>query len=223
MLSGIEWKFCFVYLDDILVCSETFEEHLEHLKIVFERLREAGLTLKPRKCFFSQTRVIYLGHVISREGVSPDLEKTSKVRDFPIPTRVRQFLGLASYYRRFVSGFAAIAGPLHFLLKKDATFCWTEECQASFDNLKECLITAPVLAYPRFGVLVLVKNLLLRRMPVTMVLVLCLASLVWVVKHFRSYFLGHHTTVFTDHSACTSLLHTSKPSAKLARWAMSLT
>ena len=107
------------------MCSETFEEHLEHLKIVFERLREAGLTLKPKKCFFAQIRVIYLGHVISREGVSPDPEKTSKVRDFPIPTdttRVRQFLGLASYYRRFVSGFAAIAGPLHCLLKKDATF-----------------------------------------------------------------------------------------------------
>ncbi len=66
MLSGIEWKFCFVYLDDILVCSETFEEHLEYLKIVFERLREAGPTLKPRKCFFAQTRVIHLGHVISR-------------------------------------------------------------------------------------------------------------------------------------------------------------
>ena len=123
VLAGIEWKFCFVYLDDILICSETFEEHLQHLSAVLERLHKANLTLKPKKCFFLQRVVVYLGHVISQNGVSPDPEKTSKVKQFPVPkdvSSVRQFLGLASYYRRFVPKFAAIAGPLHNLTKKNA-------------------------------------------------------------------------------------------------------
>ena len=102
VLAGLEWKCCFVYLDDILVCSKTFEEHMEHLRLVFERLRRAGLTLKPKKCCFLREEVQYLGHVISKRGILPDPEKTQKVREFPIPTdvtRVRQFVGLASYYR----------------------------------------------------------------------------------------------------------------------------
>ena len=253
VLAGIEWKYCFVYLDDILVCSETFEDHLEHLKTVFERLRKAGLTLKPKKCFFALECVTYLGHVISREGVSPDPEKTNKVRDFPVPTdatRVRQFLGLASYYRRFVAGFAKIAGPLHRLLKKDVEFVWSEECKASFDSLKESLISAPVLVYPRFGAgeqFVLETDASLEGLGAVLgqkqadrhvhpvayaswslhvheknysITELETLGLIWAVKHFRPYILGHHATVLTDHSACTSLLNTSKPSAKLARWAM---
>lgn len=93
VLAGIGWKYCFVYLDDILICSETCEGHLEHLVEVFRRL------LKPKKCFFAQSIVRYLGHVISRYGVSPDPEKTRKVREFPVPTDVthlRQFIGLCS-------------------------------------------------------------------------------------------------------------------------------
>lgn len=100
--AGIEWKYCFVYLDENLICSETFEEHMEHLQEVFERLCKAGLTLKPKKCYFAQSLVRYLGHVISRDGVSPDPEKTQKVREFPVPidvTHLHQFLGLATYYR----------------------------------------------------------------------------------------------------------------------------
>ena len=154
VLAGIEWQFCFVYLDDILVCSETFQSHLEHLESVFDRLRKAGLTLKPKKCFFAQSEVKYLGHLVSSQGVAPDPDKISKVRDFPVPTdvtKVRQFLGLASYYRRFVKQFAAIADPLHRLLKKDTEFSWSKDCQSSFEQLKQALITAPVLVYPRFG------------------------------------------------------------------------
>ena len=79
VLAGIEWKFCFVYLDDILVWSSSVEEHMEHLSIVFNCLCKAGLTLKPRKCSFAQTQVLYLGHVISVDGVLPDPMKTNKV------------------------------------------------------------------------------------------------------------------------------------------------
>ena len=152
-LSGIERKYCFTYLEDILVSCKTWKEHMEHLRSVFESLWKAGLNPKAKKCFFAQDHVTYLGHVISREGVSSDPEKTAKVREFPVPkdpTQVRQFLGLASYYRRFVPKFAAVASPLHNLLKKDSELNWTEECKETFDVLKERLVTAPILVYPRF-------------------------------------------------------------------------
>ena len=119
VLAGLEWRCCFIYLDDILIASQTFEEHLEHLRLVFDRLRKAGLTLKPKKCFFVQQKVQYLGHVISPEGIMPDPAKTEKVKQFPMPTdvtKVRQFLGLTSYYRRFVPRFSSIAAPLHALI-----------------------------------------------------------------------------------------------------------
>ena len=154
VLAGMEWKFCFVYLDDILVCSRTLEEHLDHLQQVFNRLRKAGLTLKPKKCSFLQDQVIYLGHVISSKGIAPDPAKTQKVKDFPVPTditKLKQFLGLASYYRRFIPGFAKLAHPLHSLTKKGADFYWSVECQRAFEKLKELLTQAPVLAYPCFG------------------------------------------------------------------------
>lgn len=99
VLAGIEGRICFVYIDDILVCSCTFEEHLLHLSQVFERLRQAHLKLKPRKCVFLKPKVHYLGHVISWDGISPDPAKTDKIQRYPEPTdetTLRKFLGLAS-------------------------------------------------------------------------------------------------------------------------------
>jgi len=103
VLAGLEWKSCFIYLDDILIASQTFEEHLKHLREVFCRLRKAMLRLKPKKCHILRTEVQYLGHVVS-------------------VTEVRRFLGLASYYRRFIPDFAKIANPLHALTKNHAEF-----------------------------------------------------------------------------------------------------
>ena len=151
ILSGLEWKSCFVYLDDILIASTTFEDHLKHLREVFTRFCAAGLRLKPTKCKLLRDEVPFLGHVI---GIRPDPSKTNKVRDYPTPrdaTTVRQFLGLASYYRRFVPGFAKVAAPLHHLTKKNVQFQWTDMCEASFNKLKELLVSAPLLGYPRFG------------------------------------------------------------------------
>ena len=152
VLAGLEWKCCVVYVDDILVCSKTLEEHREHLQQVFQRLRQAGLRLKPSECLFLCREVVFLGHVISVSGISPDPAKTDKVRDYPVPvvSGVCQFLGL-SYYRRFVPGFSKIAAPLYYLTKKSVTFCWTDKCQKAFDKLKQLLCCAPVLAYPFLG------------------------------------------------------------------------
>ena len=135
-----------MYIDDILVCSR--------LKQVFDQLRQAHLQLKPKKYVFLKPKVHYLGYVISHVGISPDPAKTDKIHSYPEPTdetKLRQFLGLASYYRRFIPGFARIASPLHALTKKGVPFQWMWECQLVFHNLKELLCSAPVLAYPQFG------------------------------------------------------------------------
>ena len=121
--------FVSVYLDDIIVFSETFEDHLVHLQAVITRLSDAGLKLKPSKCHFIQQRVEYLGHVITPQGISPNPARTQAVSNFPVPTSVkdvRQFVGLASYYRRFIANFARIAQPLHSLTSKGAVFKWTD-------------------------------------------------------------------------------------------------
>ncbi len=129
------------------------ETHKNHLRQVFQRLQEAGLMLCGRKCQIGMTEVSYLGHVFSSAGMSPDLRKVKAIQDWPQPTddtTVRRFLGLASYYRRYILQFAAIASPLHYLTQKGVPFSWTQDCVSAFARLKNELAKAPVLVYPRF-------------------------------------------------------------------------
>ena len=142
-----------IFLDDVLTYSKTAEDHLKHLEEVFVTLRNANLKLKPKNCQLFQRQVVYLGHVIGVNGTSPDPEKTSKVEEWPVPKTVRDvrsFIGFANYYRRFIKNFASIAKPLHDLIKKSARFEWTPAQQASFDQLRLELVTAPVLQYPDY-------------------------------------------------------------------------
>ena len=136
--------------DDIIIFSHTFQEHVYHLGEVFEHLRSAGLKVKPSKCQLLRKSVNYLGHVVSREGVETDPQKTESVANWPAPSNAKelqQFLGLASYYRRFVKNFAHIAAPLHRLTEKGKIWSWSAECDLAF---KQKLISAPILAYPNF-------------------------------------------------------------------------
>ena len=253
VLTGLEGKTCFVYIDDILVCSRTFEEHVRHLQEVLDRLRKANLKLKVAKCVLLRKQVQYLGHNISKQGIAPDPAKVSKVANFPTPTdlsKLRQFLGLGSYYRRFIRNFASIAAPLSALTKKNAPFEWTLKCQEAFKRLKQLLCRAPVLAYPQFGPgqqFVLETNASLAGLGAVLsqtddqghlhpvayasrslhkhecnyhITELETLAIVWAAGYFRPYLLGHHCLVLTDHAACTSLLSSTNPSAKLARWAM---
>ena len=149
VLKGI--TFAFGYLDDILIFSPDNKTHLEHLEIVFQRLREADLKLKASKCNFFKKHIQYLGHLVSGEGIEPLPEKLEAVRKMPPPTtpkEVRQFLGLVGYYRKFVPKFADIARPLTNLTKLDIPYEWTTRCQEAFEFLKEMLLKEPVLKYP---------------------------------------------------------------------------
>ena len=149
------WTSCLVYLDDvIIIIGKTFTEHLQNLRAVFERFREARLQLKPQKCQFCAQQVRFLGHIVSADGVRTDPAKTEKVAQWPIPKsrrKVQQFLGLANYYKRFVKDFASIAKPLHRLTEKTAKFEWTDECLAAFRELRNKFTTAPVLAFPDYN------------------------------------------------------------------------
>ena len=131
--------------------GQSFEEHLLNLQNVFERLRTAGLKLK---CAFLKKEGLYLGHLVSREGVFTDPTKVGKVAGWPEPTsteEVQQFLGFASYYQRFIRDFSQIAKPLHRLTERNCRFKWTPEYQCSIEELKYKLTTAPVLANPDFS------------------------------------------------------------------------
>ena len=151
VLRGLQWQECLIYMDDIIVPSTTFSEGLERLERIFIRLSEVNLKLKPSKCTFFQKQIQFLGHIVSENGVATDPQKVSAIIDWPVPTSAKQtrsFIGLCSYYRRFVQGFAQIARPLHKLCEKSANFHWTDECQISFDILKRKLSESPILAYP---------------------------------------------------------------------------
>ena len=152
VLQVLQWSECLVYLDDIVIFGSTFDETLDRLVHVLDRLATAGLKLKPRKCALFHKQVAFLGHVISLEGVSTQTEKVEAVKSWPIPKskkEVRSFLGLVGYYRRFIKGFANIARPLTKLTGLHEKFKWTDDCQAAFEQLKSSLMTAPILGYPR--------------------------------------------------------------------------
>lgn len=144
-------KFVVVFIDDILVFSKNEEEHEEHLRMVLLKLREHQLYAKLSKCEFWLKKVSFLGHVISAGEVSVDLGKVKDVLNWVPPQdvgEIRSFLGLAGYYRRFIEGFSKIARPLTQMLEKGVKIVWTDECQASFEELKKRLITTPVLVMP---------------------------------------------------------------------------
>jgi hypothetical protein len=148
-------KFVQVFIDDILIYSRTTEEHDEHLRLVLQCLREHKLYGKLSKCSFYQSRIHYLGHVISGEGIVVDPAKVEAIMEWPAPTNVmevRSFMGLAGYYRRFVEGFSKIANPITELQKKNKKFVWTEKCVEAFRRLKELLTTTPILKVPDMDV-----------------------------------------------------------------------
>ena len=242
-------EFVSVYLDDVIVFSETFTDHIKHLEAVFDRLKEAGLMLNPKKCRIVCNEVEYLGHVVTPQGLKPNNRNLDAVKNFPPPANLRQlqqFLGLTSYYRRFVPGYAKIAYPLHTLTRKGALFQWSAECETAFEILRIKLLTSPLLAYPdfskdftletdasKFGLGAILSQYQedQKLHPVayasrsvstteTNYAITDLETLaaVWAVTHFRYYLYGHDVTIITDHAAVKATLGAPNLTGKHARW-----
>ena len=150
LLQGCN-NFATAYLDGIMIFSSTLEEHLEHLSIIFGKLRQHNLKLKLKKCSFLKIETNYLGFVISENGIKPDEKKVETIRSLPVPTcvkEVRSFIGMCSYYRRFIPNFSQIAEPIVALTRKYAHFKWSDAHQRAFDSLKDSLTAVPLLVYP---------------------------------------------------------------------------
>jgi hypothetical protein len=153
VLGKLRYTFALVYLDDIMVHSSTWEEHLKHLDAVFQCLKKAGLTVKLKKCHFGRIEVEYLGHVVGREGIKVDPKKVTAIAELRAPrnvSEVRTLLGMVAYYRRFIPDCSALSKPLHNLTRKDTPFVWSEACEASMAELKRLLVQAPALRPPDF-------------------------------------------------------------------------
>lgn len=152
VMSGLDHNILLIYLDDLIIHGKSFSEHMDHLETVLSRLIQANLKVSPKKCQLLQLEVVFLGHIVSGEGLAPCKDKLSAVQDWPQPcnvTQIRSFLGLCSYYRRFIKGFAEIARPLHKLTGKGVPFLWSDECEQAMKTLKIALTTPPVLSYPQ--------------------------------------------------------------------------
>ncbi|XP_057985307.1 uncharacterized protein LOC131170265 [Hevea brasiliensis] len=146
-------KFVVVYFDDILIYSRSFEDHLKHLRAIFEVLRQEKLYANIKKCTFCHDQVTFLGFVATKHGVEVDKEKVQAIQEWPVPTiiaEVRSFHGLASFYKRFVKNFSTIMTPITECLKKEKEFNWSEAAQKSFELIKEKLTSTPILALPNF-------------------------------------------------------------------------
>jgi hypothetical protein len=150
LLSGLKWNICLVYLDDIVIFSRNFSEHLSRLEAVLLPIREANLKLKLSKCSFFATSLKILGYIVSGEGLSPDPSKVLLVSNFPTPGYVKDiqsFIGFSTYYRRYIPDFANIARPMTRLTRKNRHFAWADEQQRSFDALKHALQSPPILGH----------------------------------------------------------------------------
>jgi len=242
-----------VYIDDIIILSPTFDRHLQDIQSVFDRLKSANMKIRLIKCNFCLEEMPYLGHVITPQGLKVDPSKVEAVKNARAPNNlneVRRFLGMTGYYRRFIPNYSQVAKPLFELTKKTTSFLWNEACQKSFEALKQCLITAPVLAHPDFdqsfelhcdasneaiSAVLTQRDANGREHPVAYASRVlnaaeknystsereCLA-VIFFVKKFRPYLHGKQFEIFTDHSSLTWLMKSTHESPRLNRWALAL-
>ena len=236
--------FVIVFIDDILVYSRSEVEHEYHLRVVLQTLRERKLYAKFSKCEFWLSKVSFLGHVVSRDGIQVDPKKIEAVRDWPqpnTPTEIRSFLGLAGYYRRFVEGFSKIAAPLSRLTQKGVVFRWSDGCEEGFQKLKTALTTAPVLTLPtaeggftiycdasRIGLgCVLMQNGKVVAYASRQLKIheknysthdLELAAIIIALKIWRHYLYGEPCEVYTDHKSLKYIFKQRDLNLRQRRW-----
>lgn len=248
-MSGLNYINCFIYLDDCVVFGRNLESHNKNLIEIFERLRKVNLKLNPSKCQFLKTELLYLGHTISSQGIQPDSEKIKTIQNYPTPTNVdevRRFVAMCNYYRKFIKNFADITNCLNKLCRKNVKYEWTEQCEKSFNFLKNALTTPPILEYPDFS-----KEFILQTdaSGTAIGAVLCnsnmkavaytsrplnkaelnyptiqkeLLAIVWSVKYFRPYLYGRTFTIMTDHKPLIYLFGMKDPSSRLLKFRLAL-
>lgn len=251
IFAGLIGRGVLVYVDDILIYGPTLEAHNRVLAEVLSRLRDEGILLKGKKCLFAQPSVEFLGHVVSQDGVSPSMSKVKAICCHPTPsnvTEIRTFLGMGSYYRRFIRGFALLAAPLHELTHQDKPWDWTPECDAAFRAIRDSIAGAAIQAHPDFGKPFIVDT---DASDVGIAVVLSQVddegserpiqfdsrkltraeskwpirekealAIVWGLEKSRPYILGGRFHVRTDHSSLEWLFKAK--SGRLCRWAIRL-
>ena len=251
IIRGIE-EFTAVYLDDIIIFSETWEQHRVHIREVMQRLRKSKLTAKPSKCQFGMTECTYLGHVVGNGKVKVDQLKVHAVENFPQPQNIRSFLGLTGYYRRFIKDYARIATPLSDLTKKSLPdkIQWNDDCERAFVTLKRALCQSPVLINPNFDKPFVLQTDASDRgigavlsqqdddgndLPVAYFSRKLLPREVRYstvekeclaiklgIETFKVYLLGRQFTIQTDHRALMWLNKLKEKNARLTRWSLAL-
>lgn len=242
----------FIYLDDIIVATDTFEEHIKMLATIADRLTKAGLTISPEKSRFCMKRLSYLGYIIDENGIQPDPMKIDSVCNYPVPKTVkdvRRLVGLAGWYRRFIPNFSTITAPLSELTKKGRKFEWTKEADEAMATIKKILISAPVLANPDYskkfiiqtdasdigmgGLLVQGEGADERVIAYTSAKFTATQrnyqttereclAVITAIEKFRPYIEGAHFTVVTDHASLLWLKNLKDPTGRLCRWALRL-
>ena len=238
----------FVYLDDIIVVTETFEEHKRILKEVAKRLKDAGLTISVEKSRFCLPEMKFLGFVIDHRGLRVDPEKISCIMDYPTPKTVkdiRRFIGMAGYYRRFVPNFSQLSAPLTDLIKSKGKIGWTEKADKAFNELKSRLIETPILTAPNWEKLftihvdasdfalgaVITQGEKEEEKPIAYMSKKLVGAqrrytttekeclaILTAIEHFRGYIEGTRFRVVTDHAALTWLNSIQVKTGRLARW-----
>lgn len=248
LLRDVLNKFCLVYLDDIIIFSPSLDEHIKHLKLVFEKLKNANLKLQLDKCEFLRKETEYLGHVITPDGIKPNPKKIEAIRNFPIPKtqrEIKSFLGLLGYYRKFINNLAKITKPLTMCLRKKETVKHTPEFIDAFEKCKVLLCNDPVLKYPdfekQFELTVDASNYAIGAVlsqddhPIAYasrtlnpaeinyaVIEKEMLAVIWACKHFRPYLYGKKFIIKTDHKPLQWLFSIKDPNSKLIRWRLKL-
>lgn len=250
-MSGLNYDSCFIYLDDLIVFGHSLQNHNQNLLKVLHRLRKVNLKLNPIKCEFLKKEILYLGHIISDKGISPDPEKISAISKYPVPKNsdeAKRFVALTNYYRKFIRNFAAIAQPLNDLSRKGKVFQWNEDCEKAFQTLRTVLQKAPILQYPDFSES---NEFILRTDASGFALGSVLSNsndhpiayasrslnsaeknyctiekellaIIWSVKHFRPYLFGRKFKILTDHRPLIYLFNMTNPSSRLTKFRLIL-
>lgn len=252
VLSNDLEPYVFVYLDDIVIVTQDFDQHIAILREVFSRLRSAGLTVSRDKCVFCKPELKFLGYVIDRNGLHVDNDKVSAILNIPTPSNVsevRRIIGMMSWYRRFIPNFSTITAPLTHLVKKNVKFIWTNDCENSLRLLKEALVSAPILCCPDYNlpfviqcdcsgygigavltqphpdgerVVAYVSRSLNKHERNYSVTERECLAVLDSITKLRAYIEGVKFTVITDHHSLIWLSNLKDPRGRLSRWAVAL-